>query len=332
MISTATRHALLSLFAASALALTTVASVAQAQTAPYPNKPIRMIVPYTPGGFTDTMARLIGEPLSRALGQAVVFDNKPGANSIIGTDLAAKAAPDGYTLVTVIAAHAVNPSLYPKLPFDTLKDLSQVALIGVAPVLLFANKEFAPNTLQEFISYARANPDKLNFGSSGNGAAAHLTMEYLKLTTGIKLQHIPYKGTAPALTGLLGNEINVMFDSISPLINQVKAGKIKALAVASEKRMRAAPDVPTLIESGLPGFASSTWAMVLAPAGLPVEILERLNTELNKIIRSPAIQEKMDSLGVEPGGGTPEETRSFLQREIGKWGKVVRDANVKVDN
>lgn len=317
-------------------ALTAIAPLsardAAAQGGAYPNKPIRMIVPYTPGGFTDTMARLVGEPLSRALGQPVVFENKPGANSIIGTDLAAKSAPDGYTLVVVIAAHAVNPSLYPKLPFDTLKDLTQVALIGIAPVMLFANKEFPGSTTQEFLAYARANPDKLNFGSSGNGAAAHLTMEYLKLTAGLKLQHVPYKGTAPALTGLIGNEIQVMFDSTSPLINQARAGKIKAIAVASEKRLRAAPEVPTLAESGVPGFASSTWAMVLAPAGLPADVLERLSSELNTIIRSPAIQQRLDALGVEPGGGTPEQARAFLQQEIAKWGKVVRDANVKLEN
>ncbi len=305
---------------------------ALAQAAGYPSKPIRMVVPYTPGGFTDTMARLVGEPLGRALGQPVVFDNKPGANSIIGTDMVAKSPADGYTLVTVIAAHAVNPSLYPKLPFDTLKDLTQVSLIGVAPVMLVANKDFAPNTIQEFLGYAKANPGKLNFGSSGQGAAAHLTMEYLKLATGIQLQHIPYKGTAPALTELISGQISVMFDTPSSMMPQVRAGKIKALGMASEKRLRVAPDVPTLIEAGVPGFASSTWAMVLAPAGTPRDIVEKLSAELNKIIRSPAIQERLDALGVEPGGGSPDEARAFLQREIGKWGKVVRDANVSIDN
>jgi tripartite-type tricarboxylate transporter receptor subunit TctC len=315
-----------------AAALALAPRQAAAQAAPWPSKPIRMVVPYTPGGFTDTMARLVGEPLGRALGQPVVFDNKPGANSIIGTDMVAKAAPDGYTLVTVIAAHAVNPSLYPKLPFDTLKDLAQVSLIGVAPVILVANKDFPPSTMQEFIAYAKANPDKLSYGSSGNGAAAHLTMEYLKLATGIKLQHVPYKGTAPALTDMISGQISVMFDTTSSMISHVRAGKIKALGMASDKRLRAATEVPTLIESGVPGFTSSTWAMVLAPAGTPKEIVDRVSSELSRIIRSPAIQEKLDALGVEPGGGTPEEARAFLQAEIAKWGKVVREANVKVDN
>lgn len=318
------------IWAGMATMLSVTAPMAGAQTG-YPSKPIRIVVPYTPGGFTDTMARLVGEPLGKALGQTVVFDNKPGANSIIGTDLVAKAAPDGHTLAVVIAAHAVNPSLYPKLPFDTLKDLTQVSLIGVAPVILVANKDFPPNTVQEFIAYAKANPDKLSFGSSGNGAAAHLTMEYLKQVAGIKLQHVPYKGTAPALTDLISGQIAVLFDVSSSMNPHIKSGKIKALGMASEKRLRANPEVPTFIESGVAGFMSSTWAMVLAPAATPKEIVDRLSGELNKIIRSPAISEKLDSLGVEPGGGSADEARAFLQKEIGKWGKVVKDAGVKLD-
>lgn len=326
MLNYLTRGTLFTFICALAM-LSTDAAMAQA----WPAKPIRMIVPYTPGGFTDNMARAVGEPLARALGTTVIFENKPGANSILGADLVAKAPPDGYTLVTVIAAHSANATLYPKLPFDVLKDFAPVSLTSVAPLILVANNDFPAKTPLDLVNYAKANPGKINFGSSGNGAAAHLTMEYLMNITGTKMQHVPYKGTAPALTDLIGGQIGVMFDTPSSMMPHVKAGKIRALGVSSERRVGGATEVPTFAEAGMPGFLASTWSMVLAPAGTPPEIVNRISAEIAKITRTPAFKERFDGQGVIPVGNTPEEATAFLRSEVAKWGKVIRDANVKAD-
>ena len=320
------------ILASAALAGAALAASAPVSAQAYPSKPIRMIVPYTPGGYTDTMARAVGEPLGRVLGQPVIFENKPGANSILGADMVAKAPADGYTLATVIAAHAGNATLYPKLPFDVIKDFAPVSLTSVSPVILVAHNSFPAKTVAEFIAYAKANPGKINFGSSGTGAAAHLTMEYLMNLTGTKMQHVPYKGTAPALTDLIGGQIGVMFDTPSSMMPHVKAGKIRALGVAADKRVGGALDVPTFAESGMPGFLSGTWSMVLAPAGTPPELVSRLSAEIAKITRTPAFKERFDALGIVPVGNTPDEALAFLKSEVSKWGKVIRDANVKVDN
>ncbi|MBL8381542.1 MAG: tripartite tricarboxylate transporter substrate binding protein [Burkholderiales bacterium] len=312
-----------------ALALACAAAGAAAQA--WPAKPIRMIVPYTPGGYTDNMARGVGEPLARALGTTVIFENRPGANSILGAEMLAKSAPDGYTLGTVIAAHSANATLYPKLPFDVQKDFAPVALISVAPLILVANNDFPAKSVAEFIAYAKANPGRINFGSSGNGAAAHLTMEYLKGLTGTSMQHVPYKGTAPALTDLIGGAIGVMFDVPATMMPHVRAGKIRALGVTSDKRVGGAPEVPTFNESGMPGFLASSWAMVLAPAGTPADIVNRLATEITRVVRGQAFRDRFESQGIIPAGGTPEEAAAFLRTEVAKWGKVIRDANVKVD-
>ena len=314
-----------------ALTLGGTLSLTPAWAQAWPAKPIRMIVPYTPGGYTDTMARAVGEPLARALGTTVIFENKPGANSILGADLAAKAPPDGYTLVTVIAAHSANATLYPKLPFDVVKDFAPVSLTSVSPLILVVNNDFPAKTVGEFIAYAKANPGKVNFGSSGTGAAAHLTMEYLKSLTGTAMQHIPYKGTAPLLTDLIGGQIGAAFDATSLMMPHVRGGKIRALATTAEKRVAGALDVPTMIEGGVPGFVSGTWSMVLAPAGTPPEIVKRLSDEIAKITRTPAFKEKFEAQGIIPVGNTPDEASAFLKNEIAKWGKVIRDANVKVE-
>ena len=303
----------------------------QAHAQAYPNKPIRMVIPYTPGGFTDTMARSIGDALARALGQPMVYDNKPGANSLIGAGMVAKAAPDGYTLATVIAAHSVNPSLYQKMPFDAVKDFTPVTLIGVAPLILVANVDAPFNNVKELIDYAKAHPGKLAYGSSGTGAAAHLTTEYFNSLTGTKMTHVPYKGTAGALTDLIGGQIHMLFDVVSSMGPHIKAGKVKAIAIASEQRVGEVADVPTFDESGLPGFQSSTWGMLLAPAGTPKEIVERLASEAAKALRSEDLRAKFDKLGTIPVGNSPQEAAAFLQAEVEKWGKVVRDADVKID-
>jgi len=320
------------------LALITCALTAQlcagsASAQAYPTRSIRMVVGYTPGGFTDTMARAVADKLTGALGQSVLVENKPGANSIIGADTVAKAAPDGYTLGMVIAAYSVNATLYAgKLPYDTQKDLIPISLVGVSPLILVANNNFPAKNIPELLAYAKANPGKINFGSSGVGAAAHLGMEYLMSMTGTKMVHAPYKGTAPALTDLMGGQIQIMFDAPSSMLAQVKGGKIKALAMASDKRVPFAPDIPTVIEGGVPGYTYGTWALLLAPAGTPRDIINKLSSETARQLRTPETKEKFASLGVEPVGNTPEEALTFLKAEIEKSGKIVRDAGVKADN
>jgi tripartite-type tricarboxylate transporter receptor subunit TctC len=297
----------------------------------WPNRPIRMVVPYTPGGYTDLMARLVGQKVAEALGATIVFENKPGANAIIGTDSVAKAAPDGYTFGTVIAAHSVNPSLNPKLPYDTLKDLTYVSLMSTAPLIMIAHPSLPANNVKELVALAKSKPGELNFASSGIGAAAHLTMEMFKTRTGINMQHIPYKGTAGALQDLVGGQINVMFDIVGPLMPQVKSGNAKAIAVTAKERIPAAPDVPTMAEQGVPDFVSGTWAGIIAPAGTPKEIVDRVSAEAKKALADPALQAKLVEQGIVAVGSSPEEFRTFVGEEIARWGKVITDAGIKVE-
>ncbi|MDI1265047.1 MAG: tripartite tricarboxylate transporter substrate binding protein [bacterium] len=308
-----------------------LASASGALAQNWPNRPIRMVVPYTPGGYTDLMARLVGQKISDALGQPVIFENKPGANAIIGTDVVAKAAPDGYTFGTVIAAHAVNATLNPKLPYDTQKDLTYVSLMSSAPLIMIAHPSLPANNIKELIALAKAKPGELNFASSGVGAAAHLTMEMFKSRTGIDMQHIPYKGTAGALQDIVGGRINVMFDIVGPLMPQVRSGNAKAIAVTAKERIPAAPDVPTMAEQGVPDFVSGTWAGIIAPAGLPKEIVERVSAEAKKALADPAMKEKLAEQGIVAVGSTPEEFRVFVDEEILRWRKVITDANIKME-
>jgi tripartite-type tricarboxylate transporter receptor subunit TctC len=297
----------------------------------WPNRPIRMIVPYTPGGYTDLMARLVGQKISDALGQPIIFENKPGANAIIGTDVVAKAAPDGYTFGTVIAAHAVNATLNPKLPYDTLKDFSYVSLMSVAPLIMIAHPSLPANNVQELIALAKAKPGELNFASSGVGAAAHLTMEMFKSRTGIDMLHIPYKGTAGALQDVIGGRINVMFDVVGPLMPQVRSGLAKSIVVTAKERIPAASDVPTMAEQGVADFVSGTWAGIIAPAGTPKEIVDRVSAEARKALADPALKDKLVEQGIVAVGGTPEEFRAFVAEEIGRWRKVITDAAIKME-
>jgi tripartite-type tricarboxylate transporter receptor subunit TctC len=297
----------------------------------WPNKPIRMVVPYTPGGYTDLMARLVGQKISDALGQPVIFENRPGANAIIGTDVVAKAAPDGYTFGTVIAAHAVNATLNPKLPYDTMKDFTYVSLMSVAPIIMIAHPALPANNMMELIALAKSKPGELNFASSGVGAAAHLTMEMFKSRTGIDMVHVPYKGTAGALQDTVGGRINVMFDVIGPLMPQVKAGNVKALVVTAKDRVPAAPGVPTMAEQGVPDFVSGTWAGIIAPAGTPKEIVDRVAAEAKKALADPAMQAKLAEQGIVAVGNTPDEFRAFVAEEIARWGKVIKDAGIKME-
>jgi tripartite-type tricarboxylate transporter receptor subunit TctC len=297
----------------------------------WPNKPIRIIVPYTPGGFTDQMARMVQAGLQNRLQQTVTIDNKPGANSIIGVDMLAKAPADGSTFAVVIAAYAANTTLYPKLPYDPRKDLTGVSLMGVSPLLAAVNNDAPFKTAKELIDYARAHPGKVSFGSSGNGSAAHLTSELLKAITKTYMVHIPYRGAVPALTDLIGGQIQLFFDAPTGLISQGKAGRVRLIGVSSDRRLPAVPDVPTFMEQGFAGFTGSTWAGMLAPAATPKDIVRRMSEEVGRIIRSDETRARLDAMGTFGVGGTPEEFDAFIALETTKWAKVIKDAGVKAD-
>jgi tripartite-type tricarboxylate transporter receptor subunit TctC len=304
----------------------------QAQGTAWPGKPIRWIVPYPPGGITDSATRMVLQKVQEQTGWTIVVENKPGANSILGADLAAKAAPDGYTFLTVIAAHAANATLYAgKLPFDTVKSFAPMSLVGIAPLIMTANNSLPVKDVKELIAYAKANPGKISFGSSGVGAAAHLTTELFKQTAGVDMVHVPYKGTAPALQDLMGGSIQILVDVPSTLMPQVRGGKIKALGMFSAKRVAGAAEVPTIAEAGGPPLEGSTWVLFLAPAGTPKDIVNRMAAETAKAVASADIKGRFETIGIEPVGNTPEEAGKFLDDEIAKWAKVISTAGVKAE-
>lgn len=314
---------------ATALCFTSLVGSAIAQD--YPNKPIRWIVPYTPGGFTDNVTRMVSAKVQTILGQPIVIENKPGANSIIGVDAAAKATPDGYTMLTVITAHAANATLYQgKLPFDH-KALVPISLVAISPLILTSSKQFPAKNVAELIAYAKANPGKVAFGSSGVGAAAHLTSELLQHTAGVQMIHVPYKGTAPALADLMANNIQLLVDVPSSMMSQVRAGKVNALAMFADKRLPAAPEVPTIVEAGGPPIESSSWVMYFAPPGTPPAIVDKLSKAVAQALESPEIVARFNELGIIPMGKNPAETAKFLDDEVAKWGKVITQANVKAE-
>ena len=290
-----------------------VPAIACAQSAAWPARPIRWIIPYPPAGITDSATRLVLQKVTEQTGWTIAVDNKPGANSILGADLAAKAPPDGYTFLTVIAAHAANATLYAgKLPFDVVKSFAPISLVAIAPLVMTANNDLPAKDIKELIAYARANPGKLSYGSSGVGAAAHLTTELFKQTADVDMVHVPYKGTAPAMQDLMAGNIQILVDVPSTLMPQVRAGKIKALGMFSAKRVAGAAEVPTRVEAGGPAIEASTWVLFLAPAGTPREIVNRMATEVAKAVASPEIRSRFEAIGIEPVGNTPEEARKFL--------------------
>jgi tripartite-type tricarboxylate transporter receptor subunit TctC len=312
--------------------LVAAALAPQAIAQSWPAKPIRWIVPYTGGGITDVTTRIVTQKISAALGQPIVVDNKPGANSILGSDLAAKAPSDGYTMVTVIAGYSANVTLYAgKLPFDPMKDLVPVSLAAIAPLILTVNPNLPAKDVKELIAYAKANPGKLNFGSSGIGAAAHLTCELFKQTVGIDMVHIPFKGTAPAMQAAMANDIQILVDTPSSLMPQVRAGKLKGLGMFSAKRLPAYPEVPTIAEAGGPALESSTWVMFMAPGGTSKDIVNRLAAETAKALKEPDVRERLNQTGIEPVGNSPEQAKQFLDAEIAKWAKVINTAGVKAE-
>jgi tripartite-type tricarboxylate transporter receptor subunit TctC len=306
-------------------------SAASAQSA-YPLKPIRIIVAYTPAGTTDILARALGQKFTEAWSQPVIVDNRPGANGTIGTELAAKAPADGYTLLMATAAtHAINPTLYPQLRYDAVKDFAPISLVATVPNIVVVHPSLPVKNVQELIAYAKANPGKLAHGSPGIGSTGHLSAELFKTMTGIRMTHVAYKGSAPTLQDLMSGQVQVVIDNIPPYLPQVKAGKIRALAVTPAKRSPAAPELPTVDEAGVKGYEASTWFGLFAPAGTPREIVAKIAAETRRILALPEVRDRLLGLGAQPAPSTPDEFARFVQAEVTKWAKVIRDANVTLN-
>ncbi|MEK6591689.1 MAG: tripartite tricarboxylate transporter substrate binding protein [Pseudomonadota bacterium] len=320
------RHAIILL--ALAAALPAAPALAQKD---YPNRPVRMIVPFSPGGSNDIMGRLVAGKLTESMGEQVVVDNRPGASGIIGTDIAAKSAPDGYTVLVMSLTFAVNPSLRSKLPYDTEKDLIPVTLIASAPLILVVHPSLPTKTVKEFIDYARANPGKLNFGSGGPGSTPHLAGEMLKSMAGLQMAHIPYKGGGPALADLIGGQIQLMLENIPSTLPFVKSGKLRGLAVTSKQRSPTAPDVPTLDEAGLKGFELTGWNGLFVPRGTPRAIVNRLHAETVKALAAPDVKQRLAAMSAVGGGEPPAQFAALVKAEIGKWAKITKEAGLKVD-
>ncbi len=313
-----------------AIALASLATLAQAQA--WPSKPIKWVVPFAPGGTTDILARTVGEKLALALGQPVIIENKPGAGGSVGAEYTAKAAPDGYTIMGgTISTHAINASLYKDLPYDPVKDFVAITLIARVPNMLVVNTAVPAKDVKELIALLKANPNKYSFASSGNGTSQHLSGELFKAMSGTEMQHIPYKGSPPALQDVMGGQVTMTFDNITTAWTLAKAGKLRALAVTTAKRSSIAPDVPTLAESGLPGFEVGSWQGVFAPAGTPPAIVKRLNAEIVKALNLPEVREKLSGLGAEIVADSPEEFSALVKAEVAKWADVVKKSGAKVD-
>ena len=311
--------------------LTLAATPAQAQA--YPARPIRFVVPYAPGGPLDLIARAIGQKLTEATGQAVVVDNKPGAGGNIGADIVAKAAPDGYTIVMgAVATHAINPTLYPKIPYDPVKDFTPVAMVAVVPNVLVVNPALPVKSVKELIDFAKAKPSYLNFASGSNGSTGHLAGELFNALAGVQMVHIPYKGGAPAMADLLAGQVQLMFDNLANALPQVKAGKLRALAVTTAQRSAFAPDLPTLAEAGVPGFDLTTWFGIFLPGNAPRDIVLRLNTEINKALNAPDMKDRLEKMGAEPpANNTPERFAAFIKVEFDKYARVIKASGAKVE-
>ena len=298
----------------------------------YPAKAIRMVVPFPPGGTTDILARVAGQKITEATGQTVIVDNRAGAGGNIGTEMVAKAPPDGYTLLADPGSTlTINPSLFSKLPFDTLKDFAPVTIIAAVPNLLVVHPSLPVRNVKELIALAKARPGQLNYASTGAGQSTHLSMELFKFAAGIDMTHIPYKGSSPALVDLLAGQVPLMFDNMPSSLPHVQANKLRALAVSTLKRSPALPALPTVAESGLPGFEVSVWFGVLAPAGTPRDIVTRLNSIIVKALASADTRERLAGQGAEPIGNTPEEFTAQMQRDLVKWAQVVKNANIRLD-
>ncbi|MFN4350386.1 MAG: Bug family tripartite tricarboxylate transporter substrate binding protein [Hylemonella sp.] len=311
------------------MALGLFSAVAMAQT--YPVRPISLIVPFPAGGTTDVLARAVGQELSKSLGQPVVIESKPGAGATLGADFVAKAKPDGYTLLMGAVHHTIATSVYKKLPYDFQKDLAPVTTVALVPNVLVVNPGVPAKSVGELLALAKAAPGKYTYGSNGNGTGQHLIGAQFEGMAGVQLLHVPYKGSGPLTTDLLGGQITMSFDTITPVLPHIKAGKLRALAVTTSKRSGALPDVPTLDEAGLPGFNLGTWFGVLAPAGTPRDIVARLNSEIVKIINSSEFRKRMDDIGAEPVGNTSEQMAQQIRDDTERFAELVRKAKVSID-
>jgi len=297
----------------------------------YPAKPIRIVVAYTPAGTTDILARAIGQKLTEAWGQPVIIDNRPGANGNIGTEYAAKATADGYTLLmTTAAPHGVNPGLYRKLGFDAIKDFAGISLVATVPNVLVVNPAFGVKDVKELIAHLRSKPGKVNFGSPGYGSTGHMSVELFMAMTGTKMNHVPYKGDAGVLADVMAGQISLSLSNMPAYTPQIKAGRVRALAVSTAKRSPAAPEIPTMAEAGVPGYVTVAWFGLLAPAKTPREIINKLSAETARILKTPEVHARLSDLGAEPVGSTPGEFDAHIKAEIVKWAKVIKDANVEL--
>ncbi len=316
-------------FAGMTLAVFVSIFAAPALAQGYPSKPIKIVVPYPPGGFNDTLGRILAAKFTEAWGQPALVDNKPGANTLIGGEFVAKSAPDGYTLYVVAFPFSVVPSLFKTMPYDTVKDFQPIILAGQTPNLLVVNPSVPAKTVGELIALAKAKPGSLSYASTGNGSSNHISMELFKSLAGVDIVHIPYKGSAPAVTDLLGGQVHLMFDNTPNVLPQVKAGKLRALGQSGTARGALTPDVPTVAEAGVPGYEVTVWFGLVAPAGTPRDVVDKLNGEVKKILAMPDVREKFAAQGVEPLGSTPEQFGTHIREQMAKWGKVVKDAGVK---
>ncbi len=298
----------------------------------FPSKPIHFVVPYPAGGPLDTVARLLGQKVSESVKQPVIVDNKPGAGGNIGADAVAKSPPDGYTiLMGAVATHAINPTLYANIPYDPVKDFAPVTQVASTPNVLVVNPSLPVRDVREFIAYAKAHPGQLNFGSGSTGSAGHLAGELFKTMAGVQMVHVPYKGAGPAMQDLIGGQIQLMFDNLASSLGQIRAGKVRALAVTTAKRSSLAPELPTIAESGLPGFDISTWFGVFAPGGTPPAVVARLHDEFARALAAPDVREKMLNLGAEPVGNTPAQFAAYIRSEAEKYARLVRASGAKAD-
>ena len=311
------------------LCLGTTGTAAHAQT--FPVKPLRIISPYPPGGGNDTLARTLTPKLSEQLRQQVIVDNRPGANTIIGSEAAARSAPDGYTMVLVPNVHAINPYLYPKLPYDPVKDFTAISLVGTSPLVVAMHPSIPVKDMRGLLALARSRPGQVQYGSSGNGSVGHVGVSLLESMTGVKLQHIPYKGTAPMLVDVMNGQLSFTFASALGAMPHVKSARLRAIAVTSARRSQALPDLPTIAESGVPGYEFILWYGLVGPAGIPAEIVSRLNSEIGKALNDPELRAKLGNQGVDASPSTPQQFAELIATELKKYAKVVKQTGAKIE-